>query len=412
VPPPQEIPSETQDEPVPALDEHPPAQDEPAPAPDKAAHDQDKAAPAQDEAALAQDPSAEPSPEPETSTPPVQTAVEPNPLSDEVQPGEESGPDDDKQPLMKNHENGESQKFSVKNYTNEADEDFNFESSLSKFAPLIVLGYILLSVLVFALIEGFDFTTAFYYVAISITTVGYGDVSPADNAGKITFIVFILLGLSIIGFAMGVLVAESAKLTDRERSPWEECLCGFLEDTLGLIGTMIFVNLLILAAIAAVGTVFLVWVEEFDTLDGLYWSVATFTTVGYGDLSLSEKPGTRWFFIIYAFVAVPTAGSLVGGFAAAYIEQQQKQKLKKVIKSGVTPAMIKAMDIDGDNSISRDEFLGFMLLKLNRCDPNTLDTLFELYDMFDADGSGELSKEDIVEHKKKMDALRATNEGK
>ena len=51
-----------------------------------------------------------------------------------------------------------------------------------------------------------------------LNQVGYGDVSPADNAGKITFIVFILLGLSIIGFAMGVLVAESAKLTDRERS--------------------------------------------------------------------------------------------------------------------------------------------------------------------------------------------------
>ena len=58
------------------------------------------------------------------------------------------------------------------------------------------------------------------------------------------------------------------------------------------------------------------------------------------------------------------------------------------------------MDIDGDNAIHRDEFLGYMLIKLQVVDAETLDSLFDLFDQFDVDGSGVLSHESVVAFQK------------
>ena len=55
------------------------------------------------------------------------------------------------------------------------------------------------------------------------------------------------------------------------------------------------------------------------------------------------------------------------------------------------PVAWQAVDADGDGSISRDEFLGYMLLKLHICDAETLDVLNDLFDQFDVTGSGELT---------------------
>ena len=51
------------------------------------------------------------------------------------------------------------------------------------------------------------------------------------------------------------------------------------------------------------------------------------------------------------------------------------------------------MDVDGDDNIARDEFLGYMLLKLHISDVETLDALNYLFDQFDVTGSCELTVE-------------------
>ena len=55
-----------------------------------------------------------------------------------------------------------------------------------------------------------------HILTAGLDQVGYGDVSPESDVGKILFIIFILFGLSLVGFAMGVVVSKVANLTGRD----------------------------------------------------------------------------------------------------------------------------------------------------------------------------------------------------
>jgi len=226
--------------------------------------------------------------------------------------------------------------------------------------------------------------------------VGYGDVSPESDLGKMLFIIFILFGLSLIGFAMGVVVSKVANLTDRDPTELEKCIFSAIDNCVGVHVRMALLNFLFLLFLTFVGSFYVIMFEEFTPIDAVYWIVATYTTVGYGDLSLSNAPGTRWFFVFWIFLSVPTAASLIGGFASLWIKYEQTGMLNTVVEKGVTSDMIKAVDADGDGSISRDEFLGYMLLKLHICDAETLDVLNDLFDQFDVTGSGTLNSQDVV----------------
>ena len=55
----------------------------------------------------------------------------------------------------------------------------------------------------FKYLEDVGLTTAFYWTAVSITTVGYGDVYPTTKAGKVFAIFFLLIGCCLMAKAIG-----------------------------------------------------------------------------------------------------------------------------------------------------------------------------------------------------------------
>jgi len=58
-------------------------------------------------------------------------------------------------------------------------------------------------------VEGWSWVDAFYFCVISLTTVGYGDLSPATTLGKIFTMVYLLVGLGILAGFIGIIASHT-----------------------------------------------------------------------------------------------------------------------------------------------------------------------------------------------------------
>jgi len=82
--------------------------------------------------------------------------------------------------------------------------------------------------------------------------------------------------------------------------------------------------LAVAGAVVAVGTVFYRYVEDLAWLDGLYLSVITLTTVGYGDFSPATTAG-KVFTMGYVVVGIGIFVALVTQVGAHLVEARQRR---------------------------------------------------------------------------------------
>lgn len=64
-------------------------------------------------------------------------------------------------------------------------------------ALITLFGWIALGTFVFHRMEGWTRIQAFYFAVVSITTVGYGDLTPSTDACRLFTSIYILIGVSI-----------------------------------------------------------------------------------------------------------------------------------------------------------------------------------------------------------------------
>lgn len=66
-------------------------------------------------------------------------------------------------------------------------------------------------------LEGWSYLNALYFTVITLTTIGYGDFSPQTNLGKIFSMLYILLGLGVLGALIGLISSKSEAWADALR---------------------------------------------------------------------------------------------------------------------------------------------------------------------------------------------------
>lgn len=64
-----------------------------------------------------------------------------------------------------------------------------------------------------------------YWAIITLTTVGYGDITPATPLGKALAAMVMILGYSIIAVPTGIITAELAKKSDKVKRHCKACGC-------------------------------------------------------------------------------------------------------------------------------------------------------------------------------------------
>jgi voltage-gated potassium channel len=99
-----------------------------------------------------------------------------------------------------------------------------------RYLLALVISLLVSGTTFFTLVEGWSVLDSFYFSVTTLTTVGFGDPAPATAAGKIFTIVYIFVGLGVIGGFINVLAKHTFARQQRRRGGVSEAQDGKVED--------------------------------------------------------------------------------------------------------------------------------------------------------------------------------------
>ena len=88
--------------------------------------------------------------------------------------------------------------------TTETDTSYYTKNGLIVFAPIIM--YVIFGATMYQWLEGFRVIDSYYFVVITLSTIGYGDLYPKTDPGKIFTIFFVIIGLALFSGLITTLV--------------------------------------------------------------------------------------------------------------------------------------------------------------------------------------------------------------
>jgi hypothetical protein len=89
---------------------------------------------------------------------------------------------------------------------------------------LLVISLLIVGVVFYTLVEGWSVVDAVYFSAMSLATVGYGDVVPTTAIGKLFTVVYVLAGIGILVSFFSTLTAHALELQRARRQQRGESL--------------------------------------------------------------------------------------------------------------------------------------------------------------------------------------------
>ncbi len=286
---------------------------------------------------------------------------------------------------------------------------------------LWVFLYYAVGIAVFRSEQNWDLLTAIYFVTQTVATVGYGDLYPTTNVGRIFIIFYILTGILLVFTIVNeityyIFIESLKKDTSKDNKGHKEKkqkkkarskVAIAVRKSLEVI--LWFVLLFVLICL---GGGIISSCEGWDFSYGFYFAAITSTAVGYGDRPVITSSG-RCFNIFYILVSVSLtatamekASSLYSRIEAADYEQQ----LEEIPFSQTLLDEIKLYS--GSDTVHKSDYILYMLVLSGKVDQERdVDAWASRFEEFDGDGNNTLDEKDLQLFKK-VEAQRQIAEGR
>ncbi|GKA96134.1 two-pore potassium channel 1-like protein [Tanacetum coccineum] len=239
-----------------------------------------------------------------------------------------------------------------------------------------------------------------YFCVVTMTTVGYGDLTPNSTATKLLSCAFVFSGMALIGFSLSkaadclvekqeILLVKALHLRQKPNSVDE-----VKEMETNRVRYRCILFSILLVVLIASGTIFLTTVENMEIVDAFYCVCSTITTLGYGDKSFSTPAG-RIFAIFWILMSTICLAQFLFAFAEFYTESRQRSLVRWVLTRKTTAADLEAADLDDDGVVGAAEFVIYKLKEMGKISPEDVSLILTEFRNLDVDESGSLSPSDI-----------------
>ena len=263
------------------------------------------------------------------------------------------------------------------------------------------------------------FTDSVYFCTVTMSTVGYGDLSPTKPGTKVFTFVWIIIGIvvvfsaiaSTIGHLIHPLTKAGRDLTDQvfPRTPVDLNGDGTIDYYAPRAAWIYYLKnlaplflLVIIMQLSCAG-VFLAF-EEWSYGDAVWHCLVTATTVGYGDMSIATDGG-KWWATLHIIISVSLLGDLISTVEELRGERKEllakvgqlNRKLDKPLLDGLMKCAVDLrpeLTRDGQG-LTELEFVLAMLIELGVVERGMVTPFLAQFRALDVDGTGRLGQADL-----------------
>ncbi|PBC32061.1 TWiK family of potassium channels protein [Apis cerana cerana] len=166
-------------------------------------------------------------------------------------------------------------------------------------------------------IERWSILQAVFFASTVLTTIGYGNVVPSTNGGRMFCILFAFVGipLTLIVIAdLGKLFARGVvkiALAMKSKLPLYFSFSCIPTNLAGRRSLGAFTAIVLLFLYLACGAgMFMLWEDDWNFFDGFYFCFVTMTTIGFGDL-VPKKPKYTLLCTLYILIGLALTSTII-----------------------------------------------------------------------------------------------------
>ncbi|KAJ9154185.1 hypothetical protein P3X46_027548 [Hevea brasiliensis] len=243
---------------------------------------------------------------------------------------------------------------------------------------------------------------ALYFCVVTMTTVGYGDLTPDTTLVKILVCVFVFTGMAVVGLIMNK-VADY--LAEKQEMMLEKALNKHKKNDPSKIKEETEFNkpmfkclmaMAVLSVLMMIGTIFLFAVEDLNIIDALFCVCSTVSTLGFGDKSFSTAGG-RAFGIFWILSSTLGMGQFYLYVAELFTESRQKALVNWILTWRMTNLDLETDKIDNDRVSA--EFIISKLKEKGKIGQGDISVAMKEFEVLDVGKTGMLSVSDLVRAK-------------
>ena len=259
-----------------------------------------------------------------------------------------------------------------------------------------VVVFFAVGVLFYSQVERYDFVTCVYFIMVTISTVGYGDLTPTTDGSRVFTVLYLIVGIPLIFTQVMALVLRLTRPCYLAlRGCLERCfpVQGFDIDGNGkadyyvpphpilFFASRLLGPVLTLAIVQVGFSIGFVQIEGWTFGKALYHCFVTATTCGYGETSITTND-SRLLAFFHITISVCVLAGLFGELDAMREDRKAQLHRQQLVMAKMDSEVWETIIPHGEVEINKFDFVYGMLVKLELVQAADIDVFTKVFERY------------------------------